>query len=109
MGFEELIKKLSPKLTRITYRLNGRFSFFNHEDLYQESLIHLWLKFKQGDLSDKTESYILQGCYFHLKNYIRKNCNKVKLLSLEDMNSNLKVNSGFINKYNINREDRVSW
>jgi len=85
MSFERLIKRISPTLRRITYKLNGHFSFFNDDDLYQEALIHLWLDFKAGKLSDKTDSYLLQGCYFHLKNYIRKNYAKVNLISLENM------------------------
>jgi len=72
MNFEELHKKLSPTIKRIAYRLNGRYRSFNHDDLYQEATIHLWSNFSKGKLSDKTSSYILQGCYFHLKNYIRK-------------------------------------
>jgi len=83
MCFEELVKKLSPTLKRITYKLNGHFSSFNHEDLYQEALMHLWSEFSAGKLADKTDSYILQGCYFYLKNYIRKNYDKVFVLSLE--------------------------
>lgn len=83
MNFEELIKKLSPTLKRITYKLNGHYSFFNHEDLYQEALIHLWDDFSAGKLSDKTDSYILQGCFFHLKNFIRKVRSKEHLISLD--------------------------
>lgn len=85
MCFEELIKRLSPKLKGIAYRLNGHFSFFNDQDLYQEALMRLWLDFSAGKLDDKTDSYILQGCYFHLKNYIRKNYTRVNLISLENM------------------------
>ncbi len=85
MHFEDLLKRISPKLKGIAYRLNGHFSFFNDEDLYQEALIHLWLNFKEGKLEDKTDSYILQGCYFHLKNYIRKKYDKAKLISLGNM------------------------
>lgn len=47
--------------------------------------MHLWQDFRKGKLDDKTDSYILQGCYFHLKNYIRKNYDKAKLISLENM------------------------
>ena len=72
MNFEELHQKLSPTIKRIAYRLNGHYRSFNHDDLYQEATIHLWDNFLKGKLSDKTDSYILQGCYFHLKNYIRK-------------------------------------
>lgn len=83
-NFEGLIKRISPILKRITYKLNHHLSFFNNEDLYQEALLHLWLDFQAGKLNDKTDSYILQGCYFHLKNYIRKNHDKAKLTSLEN-------------------------
>lgn len=83
MAFQELLKKLSPKLKGITYKLNGQYSFFNDEDLFQEALLHLWQDFNAGKLDDKTDSYILQGCYFHLKNYIRKEKNKTRLVSLQ--------------------------
>ena len=83
MSFEKLLKKISPALKRITRRLNGRFSYLNEQDLYQEALIRLWLAFRAGELDGKTDSYILQGCYFHLKNYIRKHRERVSLVSLE--------------------------
>ncbi len=81
--FEVLVNRVSPVLKRITYRLNGHLSFFNDEDLFQEALIHLWEDFQEGKLQDKTDSYILQGCYFHLKNYLRKVKPKMKLVSLD--------------------------
>lgn len=83
MHFEDLLKRISPTLKRITYKLNGHFYFFNDEDLYQEALVHLWQDFQAGILEDKTDSYILQGCYFHLKNFIRKQKTKVRVISLE--------------------------
>lgn len=84
MEFNELSARLTPKLKAISYRLNHQFTFFNEEDLYQEALIHLWQNSRSGSLNDKTDSYILQGCYFHLKNYIRKNRVKAKLVSIEE-------------------------
>ncbi|MDO8535828.1 MAG: sigma-70 family RNA polymerase sigma factor [Candidatus Omnitrophota bacterium] len=81
-SFEEMMMKLSPTLRRITYRLNGHFTFFDEDDLFQEALEHLWVAFEKGTLGDKTDSYILQGCYFHLKNYIRKTVDTVKLYSI---------------------------
>ena len=72
MCFDSLVHRISPTLKRITKRLNGHYSFFNDEDLYQEALAHLWIDYKEGELGDKTDSYILQGCYFHLRNYLRK-------------------------------------
>ena len=76
------MRKLSPTLRRITHKLNGHFTFFDEDDLFQEALEHLWVAFGKGTLSDKTDSYVLQGCYFHLKNYIRKTMDKVKLTSI---------------------------
>jgi len=84
MYFNELIKRISPKLKGITHKLNGHFTFFNEDDLYQEALVHLWTDYNQGKLADKTDSYILQGCYFNLKNYIRKNYDRARLTSLEN-------------------------
>jgi RNA polymerase sigma factor (sigma-70 family) len=62
--------------------LNGRSHFFNEDDLYQEAVVHLWTDFKEGKLSDKTSSYVLQGCYFYLKNYIRKTQDGASLVRL---------------------------
>ncbi|TAM39094.1 sigma-70 family RNA polymerase sigma factor [bacterium] len=83
MEFEQLHQKLSPTIKRIAYRLNGHFRSFNHDDLYQEAVIHLWGNFLKGTLSDKTDSYILQGCYFHLKNYIRKVNERSGMVSID--------------------------
>jgi RNA polymerase sigma factor (sigma-70 family) len=82
MCFEVLVKRISPTLKRITRRLNGHHSFFDDEDLYQEALGHLWNAHTRGVLTDKTDSYILQGCYFHLKNYLRKTQDGVPIISL---------------------------
>ncbi len=83
MSFEELHQKLSPTIRRIAYRLNGHYRSFNHDDLYQEATVHLWSNFLKGKLSDKTDSYILQGCYFHLKNYIRKVNERFNIVSID--------------------------
>ncbi len=83
MSFEELHRKLSPTIKRIAYKLNGHYRSFNHDDLYQEATIHLWSNFLKGKLSDKTDSYILQGCYFHLKNYIRKVNERGGIISID--------------------------
>jgi RNA polymerase sigma factor (sigma-70 family) len=85
MTYEGLLERISPKLKGITHRLNGCFTYFNEEDLYQEALLHLWQDFQAGKLADKTDSYILQGCYFHLKNYLRKVRTKVNIVSIETL------------------------
>ena len=80
--FDDITERIAPVLKRITHRLNGHFTFFSDDDLFQEALIHLWILFKQDKLGDKTDSYIVQGCYFHLKNYIRTKMDKAKLISM---------------------------
>jgi RNA polymerase sigma factor (sigma-70 family) len=82
-NFEVLMNRLSPTIRRISHKLNGHFTFFNDDDLCQEALVHLWVMFQGGTLDDKTDSYILQGCYFHLKNYIRTSMDKVRIQSIE--------------------------
>lgn len=72
MDFEAVVRRLSHTLKRITKKLNGHHSFFDDDDLYQEALSHLWVAHNKGSIDDKTDSYILQGCYYHLKNYLRK-------------------------------------
>ncbi|OPY75573.1 MAG: sporulation sigma factor SigK [Syntrophorhabdus sp. PtaU1.Bin058] len=72
MDFEGVVRRLSPTLKRITKKLNGHHSFFDDDDLYQEALCHLWTAHNKGAIDGKTDSYILQGCYYHLKNYLRK-------------------------------------
>lgn len=81
--FEQIRKRLSPAIRGISHRANGRFTFFSDEDLCQEALTHLWVSFQNGKLEDKTDSYILQGCYYYIKNYIRTTADKAKLVSME--------------------------
>ncbi len=71
MEFNELLRRLTPKLKAIARKADYTHTYFGWDDLYQEAVIHLWREFGAGGLLDKTDSYILQGCYFHLKNYIR--------------------------------------
>ena len=72
-SFENLLGDIRAKLRVITIKLDGkRASFCDYEDLYQEAVLHLWNQYRNRALEDKTRSYILQSCYFYLKNYIRK-------------------------------------
>jgi len=80
--FKAMVKRLSRALKRITHRLNPHSSFIGEQDLFQEALIQVWNRFSTGGLDDKTDSYILQGCYFYLKNYLRKNRDRSLLMSM---------------------------
>ena len=82
MSFDLLVKRISPTLQRITQKLNGHFTFMDHEDLFQEAMLHLWNDFQAGAVDNKTDSYLLQGCYYHLKNYIRTVQDKAPMVSL---------------------------
>jgi len=85
MDYEDIIREISPKLrwvVRKVYRCNPSF---DTDDLYQEAMLYLWLDFNNGKLQNKTVSYILQGCYFHLKNYIRKNHTKKHSINIEQI------------------------
>jgi RNA polymerase sigma factor (sigma-70 family) len=80
--FDAMMARLSPTLKRITHRMNGHFTFFSDDDLYQEAVMHLWIDYQHDVLGDKTDSYILQGCYYYLKNYLRMTLDKAKMVSL---------------------------
>lgn len=82
--FDDVIKRISPKLKGITKKLNRYHSFIDDDDLFQEALIYLWNNLNTGKLIGKTDSYVLQGCYFHLRNYLRKVRDKFEQVSLYD-------------------------
>jgi RNA polymerase sigma factor (sigma-70 family) len=66
-----IINRLRYQLKGIIRKLNLRYYYIDSDDLYQEILLYLWQQNKSGKLKDKNDSYILQGCYYYLKNYIR--------------------------------------
>ena len=72
MDFKELTKRVDSKLGAIARKLDGRYTAFDDKDLYQQALVYLWEENRSGEFDDKTDSFILQGCFFFLKNYIRK-------------------------------------
>jgi len=83
MDFETLFKKISPRLRRLALGYNNRVRAFDRDDLYQEMCVSLWSKFKDGVPEGLNEAYIVKGCRFHILNCLRKNRDKVILVSLE--------------------------
>ena len=83
MNFDELYKKINPKLKRIAKKHNGHGLFIDEDDLYQEMCMYLLDHYKSGMPEDVNESYIAKGCEFHILNYIRKNRCKASIVSLE--------------------------
>jgi DNA-directed RNA polymerase specialized sigma24 family protein len=67
-----IVNQIKFQLKAITRKLNIRYQYIDSEDLYQEALFYLWQQYNTGKLKNKNKSYILQGCYYYLKNHIRK-------------------------------------
>lgn len=86
MRFEDYLKEASGKIKAMIHKIHIASSFLGEEDLYQEAVTHLWQRFNQGELGDKNTSYIVKGCYFHLKNYQRTALEKFNLLEEPEEN-----------------------
>ena len=82
MKYETVLDRLSPKIRAISKKVKTRYTYCDEDDFFQEAVLNLWLLHKEGKLDDKTDSYILQGCYFLLKNYIRRICKSVDAASV---------------------------
>ena len=72
-----ILSRLQYQLRGIIRKLNIHYQYIDSDDLYQEILLYLWQQNRDGNLEDKNDSYILQGCYYYLKNYIRKHIKSV--------------------------------
>lgn len=68
----EVISGIKYQLKAIIHKLNIQYQYIDIDDLFQEALLYLWQQNENGKLNNKNDSYILQGCYYYLKNYIRK-------------------------------------
>lgn len=107
-NFDELINRISPRLRGIAHRMNGHHTFFSDEDLFQEASIRLWILHNRGYLHDKTDSYVLQGCYYHLKNYLRTSLDKVKKVRIEDLiNESADINERFLAAGDSSKYDKI--
>lgn len=84
MEFEELYKRVSPRLKRIARFYNNRGYSFDGDDLYQEMTSYLWGKFKDGVPEGINDAYIIKGCEFSILNYMRKEKEKIRRVSLEE-------------------------
>lgn len=82
MEFQELLSELNPQLTAIARKTQRASGPIGVEDLVQEMHVHLWTEWVRGALQDKTKSYILQSCWFHIKNFWRTEGDKLNALSI---------------------------
>ena len=83
MIVKELIKELDCELKAIAFKLARQYRNFDSDDFLQEMYLYLWENFKEHSGEGITKSYILQGCWFHLKNFIRTSKNKFSHASLD--------------------------
>ncbi len=84
MEFEELVKKFSNKIKYLAAKSIIPSRSIDKEDLFQEMLYHLWERWRKGELEGKNDAYIMDSCYFHLKNYLRRWTEKAKVVSLNE-------------------------
>ncbi|MDP1854199.1 MAG: sigma-70 family RNA polymerase sigma factor [Candidatus Omnitrophota bacterium] len=83
MEFNELASQFNSGIKAIASKHRPQCGFIDAQDLAQEALLSLWLKWKAGSLKDKNKSYILKGCYFEMKNFLRKSLDAVTPVSLD--------------------------
>jgi len=83
MEFMGILDRLSLGLAGIAVKASRYSGIADREDLVQEMRLHLWKKWKKRELEGKTESYILQGCWFHVRNYLRTNAARRTRVSLD--------------------------
>jgi hypothetical protein len=75
---------IEAKLRQLSLKYGRRLPFLDPDDLLSEMKVFLLMRCRGKGLGGKTESYIVQSCYFFLRNYLRKACDGEKLLSLDD-------------------------
>jgi RNA polymerase sigma factor (sigma-70 family) len=95
VNFERFLERFLPRLKAVARRVNGHLRFTAHlcggarfideDDLIQVMSLHLWEKWKEDDLEGKTDSFILKGCWFQLKNYLRTVNGKAEVISLDEL------------------------
>ncbi len=91
MSFEELILKFSKRIKQLADKAFIQSSVIDKDDLYQEMIYNLWERWRNGELEDKTDAYIIGSCYFHLKNYLRRFKEKSKLISFNEPSEKMDV------------------
>ncbi|MDD5687430.1 MAG: sigma-70 family RNA polymerase sigma factor [Elusimicrobia bacterium] len=84
MEFKKVLEEFYPKLRGIARKFNGYLQFVDEDDLLQEMSIYLLEKWEQDKFKGKTESYLMQGCWFHIKNYLRTVNDKVNIVSIDE-------------------------
>ncbi len=85
MDYNELAASLLPKLKLIAAKYRTMVRWCDEDDALCEMLGFLWKQYNDGVYEGKTESFIVQSCYFHLRNCLRLADDRREMLSLEQM------------------------
>ena len=91
MAFETLYHRIAPRLKKMAHYYNGHGRFIDGDDLYQEMCAYLWARYPNGAPEGINDAYVIKGCEFHVRNYLRKAKNPVEITSL-----NLPIGDGGI-------------
>lgn len=82
--FIQVARSYLPVFHRMAQKIGKLPCWITPDDIVAEMLLNLWECWKRGELESKTRSYILQNCWFSVKNYLRKSEDKVHLISLSE-------------------------
>jgi len=84
MEFTTLFNRIYPKLHMIAkYYERGGYSA-DREDLLQEMYAYLWDEYSNGMPDSINEQYVVNGCRFHLMNFLKKENNKPAMMSMDE-------------------------
>lgn len=87
MNFNVLLERVSPRLkslSRYLSRTKSANGSFGAEDIYQEMCLRLWQRFENGIPLEFNDAYIIKGCEFHARNFLRKKTDRLKPKSLDE-------------------------
>jgi len=102
MEYIELIERINISLVKMAKKLKRDGFSFDENDLLQELYLHVWEEWKNGKLRDRSISYILRGCYLHLKNFMRK-AQGMNRISVEQFLENGNDLSVYEKNYDLDR------
>ncbi|OGS43130.1 MAG: hypothetical protein A2539_10065 [Elusimicrobia bacterium RIFOXYD2_FULL_34_15] len=76
MNFEKFLKEVKVELGQIAFKFSRYNNYMDEDDLLSEMVLHLWKRWYERGFNNKTKSYVIQSCYFYLRNYLRINEDK---------------------------------
>ncbi|MBI3292978.1 MAG: sigma-70 family RNA polymerase sigma factor [Elusimicrobia bacterium] len=84
LSFDQWMKPFVPILRGIALRA-GRFAhpYEDVGDYFQEMLSYLWALWQRRETQGKTQSYLIQSCWFALQNHLRMTRDPKSMTSLD--------------------------